>query len=95
MRVCPSPLLLYRPHLLSRENWWVLVDAPSSSRRCRDTWAPGLWWGNKSLEVGGGKRRGGGRGTDFSFKAKGELCQLTASACAGPLTRQWEQTAAG
>lgn len=47
---------------------------------------PGLWWGNKSLEVGGGKRRGGGRGTDFSFKAKGELCQLTASACAGPLT---------
>lgn len=45
--------------------------------------------------MGRGKRRGGGRGTDFSFKAKGELCQLTASACAGPLTQEWEQTAAG
>lgn len=39
VRVCPNPLLLCRPHLLPRENWWVLVRAPSSSRRCRDTWA--------------------------------------------------------
>lgn len=54
---------------------------------------PGLWWGSKSLEVGGGKRGEGEGGTGFSFKAKGELCQLTASTCAGPLTRQWEQSA--
>lgn len=46
----------------------------------------------RQQESGVGRREKGGReggegGTDFSFKAKGELCQLTAWTCAGPLTR--------
>lgn len=49
--------------------------------------------GQQESEVGGGKRRGRAGDTDFSFKAKGELCQLTVSTCAGSLTWQWEQTA--
>lgn len=66
MRVCPSPLLLYRPHLLSRENWWVLVDAPSSSRRCRDTWALVQAWALVGQqESGGGRREEEGRGKGY------------------------------
>lgn len=59
--------------------------------RFRPAWA--LWWGSKSLELGGGTEVGREGNTDFSFKAKGELCQLTVSTCAGSLTWQWEQAA--
>lgn len=49
--------------------------------------------GQQESEVRGWKRRGREGNTDFSFKAKGELCQLTVSTCAGSLTWQWEQAA--
>lgn len=76
-----------------------LVSAGGYAKQQQQQWVlrhPSLTPGQPGLSgraVRGWKRRGREGNTDFSFKAKGELCQLTVSACAGSLTWQWEQAA--
>lgn len=83
-RVCPRPLLLYRPHFFHRVNcacWWVCqaaaaVDTEIPGPHSRPAWA--LWWGSKNLEVGGGR---GGEGKGIVTSVSRQKVNCASSQC--------------